>query len=110
MANKKQGQITVSGEWARHLRPIFKRAFWKGERRAERVEQEQESNEYDIAGRSFKRRQSIELTPTELVDLRAQKAARLSRPVEWPIPEGTPHFQDAYLDPGGTGVGRGQLK
>lgn len=34
MAHKKKGQLTVSGEWAKHLRPILKRAFWKGERAA----------------------------------------------------------------------------
>jgi len=26
----------MSGEWARHLRPLLQRAFWKGERQAER--------------------------------------------------------------------------
>ncbi len=34
MANKRMGQVTVTGEWARHLRPILRRAFWKGERSA----------------------------------------------------------------------------
>jgi hypothetical protein len=37
MAHKRQGQLTVSGEWARHLRPFGRRAFWKGERAAEKV-------------------------------------------------------------------------
>ena len=34
MSHKRADQITVSGEWARHLRPYGKRAFWKAERRA----------------------------------------------------------------------------
>ena len=37
MAHKRKGQLTVSGEWARHLRPVLRRAFWKGERQAENV-------------------------------------------------------------------------
>ena len=34
MSHKRADQITVSGEWAKHLRPHGKRAFWKAERRA----------------------------------------------------------------------------
>jgi hypothetical protein len=34
MAHKKKGQITTSGEWAKHLRRFLKRQFWKGERKA----------------------------------------------------------------------------
>ncbi len=34
MAHKRKGQLTVSGEWARHLRPFLRRMFWKGERQA----------------------------------------------------------------------------
>ena len=34
MSHKKQGQLTTSGEWARHLRPWLRRLFWKGERQA----------------------------------------------------------------------------
>jgi hypothetical protein len=104
VTNKRKGQITMSGEWAKHLRPILKRAFWKSERQAERVVQEQESNEYLIAGRSFRRRETIELTPQELEDLRTRTATQVLRPVEWPLPDSIPHFQDAYLDPGGTPV------
>jgi hypothetical protein len=37
MARKRSGQLTVLGEWARHLRPVLRRKFWKGERQAERV-------------------------------------------------------------------------
>jgi hypothetical protein len=29
--------LTVSGEWAKHLRPFGRRAFWKGERQAFRL-------------------------------------------------------------------------
>ena len=36
MSHKKRGQLTTSPEWARHLRPLLRRYFWKGERRAER--------------------------------------------------------------------------
>lgn len=35
MASKKKGHLTASSEWARHLRPVMKRWFWKGERSAE---------------------------------------------------------------------------
>lgn len=34
MAHKRKGQLTVTGEWARHLRPLWRRIFWKRERRA----------------------------------------------------------------------------
>ena len=34
MSHKRVDQLTVSGEWAKHLRPFHKRAFWKSERRA----------------------------------------------------------------------------
>jgi|GEM_PF-1651813 len=34
MAHKRKGQLTVSGEWAKHLRKFFRRQFWKGERKA----------------------------------------------------------------------------
>ena len=34
MAHKKKGQLTASGEWAKHLRGFLKRQFWKGERKA----------------------------------------------------------------------------
>lgn len=35
MSHKRTGQLTTSGEWAKHLRPWHKRAFWKAERRAQ---------------------------------------------------------------------------
>lgn len=34
MSNKKKGQLTSSGEWAKHLRKFLRRQFWKGERKA----------------------------------------------------------------------------
>ena len=34
MAHKKKGQLTTTGEWAKHLRRYLQRQFWKGERRA----------------------------------------------------------------------------
>lgn len=34
MAYKRKGQLTVSGEWAKHLRKFLRRKFWKGERKA----------------------------------------------------------------------------
>lgn len=38
MATNKQGHLTAAKAWARHLRPFFKRAFWKAERRAAKRE------------------------------------------------------------------------
>lgn len=35
MSHKKAGHLTVSKEWAKHLRPFWKRLFWKSHRRAE---------------------------------------------------------------------------
>lgn len=32
MSTKKKGLLTVSGEWAKHLRKWGKRTFWKTER------------------------------------------------------------------------------
>lgn len=34
MAHKRKGQLTVSDEWAKHLRKFFRKKFWKGERKA----------------------------------------------------------------------------
>ena len=34
MSHKRKGQLTVSGEWAKHLRKFWRRQFWKGERKA----------------------------------------------------------------------------
>lgn len=52
MSHKRADQITVSGEWARHLRPYGKREFWKAERRAYAAhaskEAAAEQAEYDL--------------------------------------------------------------
>lgn len=34
MSTKKKGLLTISGEWAKHLRKWGKKAFWRGERKA----------------------------------------------------------------------------
>lgn len=34
MSTKKKGVLTTSKVWAKHLRPYWKRMFWKGERKA----------------------------------------------------------------------------
>ena len=34
MSHKRINQLTVSGEWAKHLRSWHRRAFWMGERHA----------------------------------------------------------------------------
>ncbi len=34
MAHRRKGQLTVSGEWAKHLRKYWRRQFWKKERAA----------------------------------------------------------------------------
>lgn len=34
MAGKKKGLLTVSVEWAKHLRPYGRRLFWSAERKA----------------------------------------------------------------------------
>jgi predicted RNA binding protein YcfA (HicA-like mRNA interferase family) len=53
VSHKRANQVTVSGEWARHLRPWGKRAFWKAERRAHEAYAVQaaanERTEYDSA-------------------------------------------------------------
>ena len=36
MSHKQHGQLTTSNQWARHLRPFWRRLFWKAERRAVR--------------------------------------------------------------------------
>ncbi|MCC6196527.1 MAG: hypothetical protein IT518_18900 [Burkholderiales bacterium] len=37
MAHKRIGQISVTGEWAQHLRPRLRRRFWKKERGAQKT-------------------------------------------------------------------------
>jgi hypothetical protein len=45
MSHKRKGQLTVSSEWAKHLRKLLKRQFWKGERLAEKSFIKKELNE-----------------------------------------------------------------
>jgi hypothetical protein len=40
MSHKRKGQLTVSSEWAKHLRKIGKHFFWK----AERIEEKKDIN------------------------------------------------------------------
>ena len=40
MSSTKKGQVTASEEWAAHLRPTGKRVYWKGERKAARLDAE----------------------------------------------------------------------
>ena len=37
MSHKRKEQLTVSGEWAKHLRKFRRRQFWKGEHTAGKV-------------------------------------------------------------------------
>lgn len=38
MAHIHKGQLTATKEWAKHLRPWWKRDFWKRERKTGRFE------------------------------------------------------------------------
>jgi predicted RNA binding protein YcfA (HicA-like mRNA interferase family) len=62
MSHKRNNQITVSGEWARHLRPWGKREFWKAERRAQQLQATQDA----VSGR---REYDLLLMPTKVHDL-----------------------------------------
>lgn len=42
MAHKKKNQLSVSSEWAKHLRKVGKRFFWKTERLAEKIHIDEE--------------------------------------------------------------------
>lgn len=46
MSHKRKGQLTTSSEWAKHLRKIGKRLFWKGERLAEKKMIEKNTSEF----------------------------------------------------------------
>ena len=66
MAHKRKGQLTVSGEWAKHLQKIFRRKFWKGERKAgkimirqERQNREGEPKRFDAVRFMTERRKRI---------------------------------------------------
>ena len=47
MRHKRKGQLTTSPEWAKHLRKIGKRFFWKGERLAEKKMIEKNMSEFE---------------------------------------------------------------
>ena len=47
MAHKRKGQLTSTGEWAKHLRKVGKRFFWKAERKAEKQVVKKETNNTD---------------------------------------------------------------
>jgi hypothetical protein len=34
MSHKRKGQLTITTEWAKHLRKFLRKQFWKGERKA----------------------------------------------------------------------------
>lgn len=46
MAHKRKGQLTVSGEWAKHLRKFFRKKFWKAERKAGKILIQKELNSF----------------------------------------------------------------
>lgn len=48
MSHKRKGQLTTSPEWAKHLRKIGKRFFWKGERLVEKKIIEKNMSEFEI--------------------------------------------------------------
>lgn len=43
MSHVKSGHLTASGEWRKHLRPWYKRAFWKHHRNVETVAAKRDS-------------------------------------------------------------------
>lgn len=45
MATKKRGLLTVTGEWAKHLRPMMRRLFWRRERMAARRDARRQAKE-----------------------------------------------------------------
>lgn len=49
MSNIRKGQLTVSGEWAKHLKWFGKRWFWKKHRRAEKKEARKQVNTKEVA-------------------------------------------------------------
>ena len=52
MAHKRKDQLTVSGEWAKHLRKFFRRQFWKRERKAGKdlIRQERQHRDLTASG------------------------------------------------------------
>jgi len=46
MGQKRKGQLSKTGEWAKHLRKEFRRIFWSKERMAEKEHIKKETNKY----------------------------------------------------------------
>ena len=57
-----------------------------------------------IGGRTFRVRTTIKLAAAERAALVDGGLVTLVRPVEWPLPDATPHFERAYVDRGGTDI------
>ena len=66
MSHKHQYQLTVSGEWAKHLRPYGRRAFWKAERKAYRALADKEVTALPREGQLV---YDCEIMPTKVQDL-----------------------------------------
>ncbi|GMU20775.1 MAG: hypothetical protein AMXMBFR13_08710 [Phycisphaerae bacterium] len=62
------------------------------------------SSTYVVAGRTFRRRSIVKLSPEERDTLACTGTVVLARPVEWPIPDRTPLMDRAHVDPGGTDI------
>lgn len=74
MSHKRKGQLTVSDEWARHLRPAHRRAFWKQERRAETAMIRDEVQGLGAPGTDATGGQPAEGTPDQGVAARSNAA------------------------------------
>jgi hypothetical protein len=62
MAHKRSGQLTVCGEWAKHLRKVFRKRFWKGERKAGKnlIRQERQNLDSTSSNCEFESRKDAE--------------------------------------------------
>ncbi len=107
MSHKKRGQLTTSPEWARHLRPLLRRFFWKGERRAEREALRQ--SEFDAQTTSWEF--LIRRTDGEWFDLHrdqfesvfqvdAQPSRSINGPGDHCVAIGDTRISISYEDPG----------
>ena len=73
MAHKQKGQLTTSGEWAKHLRGFLKRHFWKGERIAAKTFIR---NDLKINSRlTYKNHEVYELNDQLVCDLQLEEIA-----------------------------------
>jgi hypothetical protein len=57
---------------------------------------------FTIGGQRFYRRSLIRLNGAARATLRTEGAVTVPFPVEYPLEEFAPHFEDAYVDEGGT--------